>query len=100
MRSVKLLIGGADRAASDGKTFDLHSPVSGEIVSRAAAATLEDADAAVAAASAAFPAWVALSPGGRRMKLLAAADEMDARAAEFVAVGVEETGGTAGWYHF
>ena len=29
-----------------------------------------------------------------------AADLMEQRAAEFVAVGVEEIGGTAGWYHF
>jgi acyl-CoA reductase-like NAD-dependent aldehyde dehydrogenase len=100
MRHVNLLIGGSDRPASNGKTFDCHDPVSGLPVSRAAAASLEDVDAAVAAASAAFPAWRELSPRGKRMKLLDAADRMNARAAEFVAIGVEETGGTAGWYHF
>ena len=100
MRNVNLLIGGTDRAASDGKTFDIRNPVSGNAVSRAAAATLEDADAAVAAASAAFPTWAALSPRERRIKLHAAANQMDASAEEFVAIGVEETGGTAGWYHF
>src|SRR5579864_4201266 len=100
MRNFNLLIGGSDRPASNGKTFDRHDPVSGLPVSRAAAATLEDIDAAVAAASAAFPAWSELSPRDRRTKLLDAADRMNARAAEFVTIGVEETGGTAGWYHF
>jgi acyl-CoA reductase-like NAD-dependent aldehyde dehydrogenase len=100
MRNVNLLIGGSDRPASNGKTFDRHDPVSGLPVSRAAAASPEDVDAAVAAASAAFPAWSELSPRDRRMKLLDAADRMNGRAAEFVAIGVEETGGTAGWYHF
>jgi acyl-CoA reductase-like NAD-dependent aldehyde dehydrogenase len=100
MRNVNLLVGGSDRPASNGKTFDRHDPVSGVPVSRAAAASLDDVDAAVAAASAAFPAWSELSPGEKRMKLLDAADRMNARAAEFVAIGVEETGGTAGWYHF
>jgi acyl-CoA reductase-like NAD-dependent aldehyde dehydrogenase len=100
MRIVKLLIGGSDKAASSGRTFDRCNPISGEVVSRAAAATTDDADSAVAAASAAFRAWSALSPRDRRMKLLRAADEIDARAAEFAAIGVAETGGTAGWYHF
>jgi acyl-CoA reductase-like NAD-dependent aldehyde dehydrogenase len=73
MRQANLLIGGQDRAASDGATFDRVSPVTGEAVTRSAAATLIDADAAVDAAQKAFPAWAGLSPNDRRRRLLKAA---------------------------
>ncbi|WP_286902642.1 aldehyde dehydrogenase family protein, partial [Pseudomonas sp. UBA2628] len=55
MLQVPLLIGGRSCPASDGRTFERRNPVSGEVVSQVAAASLADADAAVAAASAAFP---------------------------------------------
>ena len=73
MLDVPLLIGGQSCPARDGRTFERHNPVTGEVVSRVAAATLEDADAAVAAAQAAFPAWAALAPNERRTRLLKAA---------------------------
>jgi acyl-CoA reductase-like NAD-dependent aldehyde dehydrogenase len=99
MFDVPLLIAGKASAAADGRTFDRLSPFTGEVVSRVAAATLEDADAAVAAAQAAFPAWAALAPGERRMRLLKAAELMEARAAEFMAAA-SETGAAANWYGF
>ena len=40
MNEVKLLIGGQERAAGDGATFDRINPVTGEVATRAAAATL------------------------------------------------------------
>uniref|UniRef100_UPI00061AC6C4 aldehyde dehydrogenase family protein n=1 Tax=Pseudomonas syringae TaxID=317 RepID=UPI00061AC6C4 len=70
MLDVPLLIGGQSCPASDGCTFERCNPVTGEVVSRVAAATLEDADAAVAAAQAAFPGWAAMVPGERRARLL------------------------------
>ncbi|SOS27126.1 hypothetical protein CFBP3846_02708 [Pseudomonas syringae pv. avii] len=66
MLEVPLLIGGQSCPARDGRTFERCNPVTGEVVSRVAAAPLEDADAAVAAAQAAFPGWAALAPGERR----------------------------------
>ncbi|MDU8312070.1 aldehyde dehydrogenase family protein, partial [Pseudomonas syringae pv. actinidiae] len=60
MLDVPLLIGGQSCPARDGRTFERCNLVTGEVVSRVAAATLEDADAAVAAAQAAFPVWAAL----------------------------------------
>lgn len=99
MLDVPLLIGGQSCAAGDGKTFERRNPVTGDVVSRVAAATLEDADAAVAAAQAAFPAWSALAPNERRTRLLKAAEQMQARAAEFVAAA-GETGAMANWYGF
>lgn len=99
MLDVPLLIGGKSCPARDGRTFVRCNPVTGEVVSRVAAATLEDADAAVAAAQAAFPAWAALAPNERRTRLLAAAELMQARASEFIeAAG--ETGAMANWYGF
>ena len=100
MHHVELLIGGARRAAANGATFDRLNPVNGEVASRAPASSVADAIAAVDAAAAAFPAWAAVSPGERRARLLKAADLMDARAGDFIRIGVAETGGTAGWYGF
>ncbi len=99
MLQVPLLIGGESRPASDGRTFERRNPVTGEVVSRVAAATLDDADAAVAAASAAFPAWSRLAPNERRSRMLAAADALQARTAEFIAAA-GETGAMANWYGF
>jgi len=99
MLQVPLLIGGQSRPASDGRTFERRNPVSGEVVSQVAAATLDDADAAVAAASAAFPAWSRLAPNERRSRLLAAADALQARTDEFIAAA-GETGAMANWYGF
>jgi acyl-CoA reductase-like NAD-dependent aldehyde dehydrogenase len=100
MLHADLLIGGAGRASSTGAEFHRIDPANGETASRAAAATLDDADAAVAAAQAAFPAWAAVLPGERRRLLLKAADLMQARTDEFVAAAVAEAGGTPGWYGF
>ncbi|MHA6195477.1 aldehyde dehydrogenase [Pseudomonas wadenswilerensis] len=99
MLQVPLLIGGESRPASDGRTFERRNPVTGEVVSRVAAASLADADAAVAAAQAAFPAWSRLAPNERRSRLLTAAEQLQARSAEFIAAA-GETGAMANWYGF
>jgi benzaldehyde dehydrogenase (NAD) len=100
MYDVKLLIGGKEIAARAGATFERRNPVSGQVVSRAAAASAEDAVAAVTAAQAAFAVWSAQGPGARRAKLNKAADLLEARAADFAAAVRDETGSTAGWGHF
>jgi acyl-CoA reductase-like NAD-dependent aldehyde dehydrogenase len=100
MQDVKLLIGGEDRDASDEGTFKRLNPVTGEPASRAAAATLADADAACEAAAAAFPAWSEMGPNERRKLLLKAADLLDERAAEFIGCGVAEVGSAPMWYGF
>ncbi len=99
MLDVPLLIGGQSCPARDGRTFERRNPVTGEVVSRVAAATLEDADAAVAAAQTAFPAWAALAPNERRTRLLKAAEQLQARSDEFIAAA-GETGAMANWYGF
>jgi acyl-CoA reductase-like NAD-dependent aldehyde dehydrogenase len=96
---VPLLIGGRLCAASDGRTFERRHPVTGQLVSVAAAATLADADAAVKAAHEAFPAWAALGPSERRARLLRAAEAFEGRREEFLALAAE-TGAKANWYGF
>jgi len=100
MNQIQLLIGGKDRDASDGATFDRINPVTGEVATRAAAATLADCDAACDAAAAAFPAWSSTGPNERRKLLLKAADLLDARAPEFIGYGMAEAGSAPMWYGF
>ncbi|MGX4806513.1 aldehyde dehydrogenase [Bradyrhizobium guangdongense] len=97
---VSLLINGQDQAASSGEMFERRNPLSQEVASRAAAATLSDADAAVAAASAAFPAWSALGPNARRALLLKAADALDAKRDAFIKIMMAEIGTTEVWSAF
>ncbi|GLH76663.1 salicylaldehyde dehydrogenase [Bradyrhizobium sp. SSBR45G] len=75
-------------------------PVTGEVASRYAAGTVEDARRAVDAAARAFPAWAATPPTGRRALLLRAADAMQAKSAAFADLMTKETGATAPWAHF
>ncbi|MFT8244737.1 aldehyde dehydrogenase [Roseomonas sp. BN140053] len=100
MLDVALLIGERDLPATGNATFERRNPVTGEVASRAAAATVADAVAAADAAAAAFPAWAALGPNARRALLLKAADGLDARTPEFIRLMAEEIGATAGWAGF
>jgi acyl-CoA reductase-like NAD-dependent aldehyde dehydrogenase len=100
METVQLLIGGKFRPAINGATFDRLNPITQQVVTRAAAASEQDADAAVAAAQAVFPAWAALGPGERRKLLLKAADLLEQHTPDFIAIGVQETGAAPGWYGF
>ena len=100
MDTVGLLIASAETEASNGATFERRNPVSGAVATRAAAATVGDAIAAVDAAAAAFPDWSRSAPRDRRAILAKAADLLAAREADFVAAMAEETGATAGWARF
>ncbi|MCZ7976954.1 aldehyde dehydrogenase [Agrobacterium salinitolerans] len=99
-RLVSLLIGGRDVPASSSAAFERLSPVSGDLVTVSAAATLEDAVAAADAAAAAFPGWSQSSPGHRRNLLERAADLLVARAPDFTAAMMAETGATREWSRF
>ncbi|MBY3123002.1 aldehyde dehydrogenase [Rhizobium laguerreae] len=98
--NISLLINGADRAASGGRTYDRIDPFTEKLASRAAAAGLDDVAAAVDAASAAFGAWSKTGPGQRRAILMKAADIMDSKVGEFTRLMIEETGATAPWAGF
>jgi acyl-CoA reductase-like NAD-dependent aldehyde dehydrogenase len=100
MEDIQLLIAGRDVPAARSATFNRQNPISGEVATRAAAASVEDARSAADAAAAAFPKWAAIGPGERRAKLAKAADLLEARAAQFASILTTETGATGGWGHF
>ena len=74
--------------------------MTGEVASRAAAASADDANRAVDAAAAAFPAWSEMAPAGRRALLNKAADLIEAAGSKFAPVMGAETGSTAMWAGF
>ena len=100
MFEVPLLIENDDREAAGGATFDRLNPLTGEIASRAAAASLQDAQRAADAAASAFLAWSQTPPAARRALLNKAADLLEGRSAEFAALMGAETGSTAMWAGF
>ncbi len=100
MEQVQLLIGDRDVSAKNSATFNRQNPLSGEVATRAAAATPEDAKAAADAAAQAFPKWSAVGPNERRAKLNKAADLLEAKATQFATLMLAETGCTMGWGHF
>ncbi|QEM82236.1 aldehyde dehydrogenase [Halomonas binhaiensis] len=97
---LALLIGGEKRPAQQQATFTRSNPLSGEVVTTAAAASLEDTRHAAEAAAQAFTHFSRTGPSERRTKLLKAAELMAAHADEFIARMVDETGATPGWAGF
>jgi len=100
MNTISLLINGEQTQARDGATFERRNPLDGSIATRAPAASVSDAAAAVEAAAKAFPAWSATGPGERRALLLKAAAALEAKSDAFVAAIAAETGGSALWAGF
>jgi salicylaldehyde dehydrogenase len=97
---TKLIIDNQAVAASNGATFNRVSPVSGEVITVAAAATPEDALHAADSAAAAFVTWSQTSPSERRGILLKAADILEARTPEFIQVMAREVGASELWAGF
>ena len=62
---TQLFLGGEWRDASDGGTFAVDNPATGEIIAEVASATVEDGVAALDAAEKAFPGWAAKKPRER-----------------------------------
>ncbi|NVF13961.1 MULTISPECIES: aldehyde dehydrogenase [Halomonadaceae] len=100
MFTTQLLSAGQSTAAEQTATFTRANPLSGEVVTTAAAASVGDANTAADAAGRAFEAWSKTGPGERRAKLLKAAELMEARQGDFIDRMVEETGATLGWAGF
>jgi acyl-CoA reductase-like NAD-dependent aldehyde dehydrogenase len=98
VESYPLSIGGKAHASES--FFERRNPVTGEVATRAAAATVNEALAAAEAAAAAFPSFSARGPNDRRSLLMRAAVAMEARSAEFVAAMMSEIGATPGWARF
>ena len=95
-----LMIGSKDLPSEDGKMFERRNPLTGEVATRAAAASMKDAVRAADAACAAFEKWSATGPNMRRSLLNKAADLLIERAPQLIAAMEEETGATAAWAGF
>lgn len=83
-----------------GPSFPDYNPFNGEIVAEIAAGGREEAEAAVAAAHAAFPAWATMPPGERQRLFLKAADIVDRRLEDAVRIMAIEGGSSRAFAAF
>lgn len=100
VNQVAMLINGERTMARDGATFERRNPLDDTVASTAPAATVADAQAAVHAAAAAFPAWSTMGPGERRALLNRAAEALEAKGDAFALAMATETGASRLWADF
>ncbi len=88
------VIDGKRRAALDGATMEVISPIDGTVLTTMPRSTKADADAAAAAARAAFDdgRWSGMAPAARKAVMLKWADLIDAEAQELAVLGVRNNG--------
>jgi betaine-aldehyde dehydrogenase len=77
---------------SSGERLDLLDPSTGDVLASVAVAGPADVEAAVAAATAAFPSWSRATPGARSTALLALAGILEERAEELAEVESRQAG--------
>lgn len=90
--TFKQLINGAWRDAAKGGRWELINPATEEIIETLPFGDANDANAAIDAAAAAFPAWASKTPYERGDILLAAADWILQRVDELAVITTEESG--------
>ncbi|MDH5823174.1 aldehyde dehydrogenase [Luteimonas sp. RD2P54] len=83
MRRFGHFIHGEQREPAGGGWLPVHEPALGKVYAEVADGDATDVDAAVAAATAAFPAWAALPNDARARWLERLADALEARADDF-----------------
>jgi acyl-CoA reductase-like NAD-dependent aldehyde dehydrogenase len=93
-------IGGAWIDAEGGRVYDDFDPYGGSIVARIPNASRVDIECAVDAAAKAFPAWAALPPIAKQRLFLRAADIVERRILDLVAILARETGCGRGFAMF
>jgi len=89
---TSLYVDGAWVPSAGTKTIEVVNPATEEVIAHVAQGVAADADAAVAAAKAAFPAWSELSPKERAGHLQAAADALTARTDELSQLIADDMG--------
>ncbi len=94
----RLLIGG--RLVPGASTIDVINPATEQVVAACPRADVAQANEAVAAAKAAFPAWAARPLAERRALLMKLADAIDARVAELAPLLTQEQGKPLGGAFF
>jgi aldehyde dehydrogenase (NAD+) len=72
--------------------IEVFDSTNGQVIGSAPAGVAADVDLAAAAASAAFPAWAALTTAERAVHMRAVADALEARSDELLDVIIRETG--------
>jgi betaine-aldehyde dehydrogenase len=91
-KTLKNFING-ELVDSRGKdTIDLVDPVTGDVYAKSPVSNDADVDSAYQAAAAAFEEWGETTPGERQKALWQIADAMEAKADEFAAAEVQDTG--------
>ncbi|HEX7082839.1 MAG TPA: aldehyde dehydrogenase family protein [Gaiellaceae bacterium] len=100
VRELQQYVDGQWVDAAGGSTFDDLDPFTGEVVARVPAGGRADAQAAVEAAAAAFPAWSRTPPAERQRIFLKAADLLESRAEEVAGWLIRETGSAFGFSMF
>lgn len=97
---VNLLINGTAVPGHNGATYERRDALSDTIVTRASAASPEDARRATNAAAAAFDAWADRPATERAAVLRRAADLFAQRVDEVIAIAAEEIGSAADWTRY
>jgi acyl-CoA reductase-like NAD-dependent aldehyde dehydrogenase len=75
-----------------GPLFEVRDPATGDVVERVPAASVEDADAAVERAAAAFERWRAIAPADRARLLRRLAERLDAARERLARLEMRNTG--------
>ena len=97
---TQLIIDNEARGSREGKTFERRNPLTGDLVTESAAASVDDAIDAVESASKAFASWSATGPSERRAVMLKAADIIERRGPEFIETMMSEVGAAQLWAGF
>ncbi|WP_315900743.1 aldehyde dehydrogenase family protein [Mameliella alba] len=97
---AQFIINGRSVAPGAGAAFERRGPVSDAVITRAAAGRAAEAREAAAAAAGAFAGWAATPAADRVAILTRAADMLEARADEVVAIACNEVGSSPDWVRF
>ncbi len=91
-KRLQNFVGGEHVEASDGRSYDLINPATGEAFAEAPVSGQADVDRAFEVAGRAFESWRDSTPSERQLALLRIADAIEERAEELVRAESENTG--------
>jgi betaine-aldehyde dehydrogenase len=92
MRTFRNFVNGQYVDSVDGSTMPVINPATGDQYATAPKSSVADIDTAMDAAAVAFESWKNTTPSERSLALYRIADAIEARAEEFIATEVENTG--------
>jgi betaine-aldehyde dehydrogenase len=92
MRTFRNFVNGQYVDSVDGSTIPVINPATGDQYATAPKSSAADIDRAMDAAAVAFESWKNTTPSERSLALYRIADAIEARAEEFIATEVENTG--------